>query len=124
MNSDTASDPGGSPGLGGLIGRSLSAVVFVQDYLQLQFDGDLLTILTWPTIVMGQDTFRFGSGKYRDVLCERISRIVVQADVRHEREAVLTFSDGSTLVIPIDDAAHLGPEVLIYSPENGPKWTF
>ena len=102
-----------------LIGRALSAVVFVQDYLQLQFDGDLLTILAWPTIRVAENVLSFGHPNYRDALCERISAVVVEVDVQPEQQVTIEFADASTIVVPINNAA---PEVLIYTPENGPTW--
>jgi hypothetical protein len=38
--------------LGQLKGRDLSAVTFMRDYLQLQFDGPFLNIFDWPRVLV------------------------------------------------------------------------
>ena len=42
------------PPLSVLIGHQLSSVEFVQDYLQLRFDGPCLTAVTHPRVRVGQ----------------------------------------------------------------------
>jgi hypothetical protein len=52
-----------------LIGEQLSAVTFVQDYLQLQFDGPRLTVFSHPVVMLGDKTFHWGKPGFRDALC-------------------------------------------------------
>jgi hypothetical protein len=110
--------------LSGLIGRALSAVVFVQDYLQLQFDGDLLTVLVWPTVVSGGGRYTFGNPGYRDALCERIAAVVTDAEVEPEQRLTVRLDDGSTIVVPLDPESHTGPEAVIYAAEDGRTWVW
>ena len=35
-----------------MVGQELSAVEFVQDYLQLRFDGPVLTLFEWPDVFL------------------------------------------------------------------------
>jgi len=105
-----------------LVGKRLSAVVFVQDYLQLQFDGDMLTVLAWPSIIHGQTELRVGEAGYRDVLCERITTAVTSVEFVPEKLLGIVFSDGATIVVPIDLENHEGPEVVIYTVADGRVW--
>ena len=59
-----------------LKGRNLSAVTFVQDYLQLQFDGPFLNIFVWPRITVSGKSLSFGMQGYRDELCGQIAKTV------------------------------------------------
>jgi len=63
-------------------GEQLSAVTFVQDYVQLHFDGPTLTTITRPTVVAGDASFDYGAAGYRDRLCALIGHVVKQASVR------------------------------------------
>ena len=56
-----------------LVGEQLSAVSFVMDYLQLQFDPYLLIVLTPLAVHTGERSYRLGDSAYRDALCERIA---------------------------------------------------
>src|SRR5690242_9135647 len=55
--------------LGPIHGSQLSSVEFVQDYVQLRFDGPCLTAITWPVVTVGQQRFRLETPGYRDALC-------------------------------------------------------
>lgn len=57
-----------------IIGEQLSAVSFVMDYLQLQFNGYLLTVLTPLVVVSDDHSYTFADLGYRDALCERIAQ--------------------------------------------------
>jgi hypothetical protein len=54
------------PPLSVLLGRQLSAVEFVQDYLQLRFDGPCLTAITHPRVSVGNRWWEWGISGYRD----------------------------------------------------------
>ena len=55
-----------------LVGESLSGVVFVMDYIQLQLDGSLVTYSVNPTILTEDIELGFGDRDYRNALCELI----------------------------------------------------
>jgi hypothetical protein len=59
-----------------LIGEQLSAVSFVMDYLQLQFDPFLLTVLTPLVVQSGSESYRLCDEGYRDALCESKLRVL------------------------------------------------
>jgi hypothetical protein len=47
-----------------IAGEQLSSIEFVQDYVQLRFDGPTLTAFVWPTLTVGGNSFRFGERAY------------------------------------------------------------
>src|ERR1700686_1222650 len=55
-----------------IVGEQLSSVEFVQDYVQLHFDGPTITAFVWPTLNLGGNIMCFGDAGYRDALCARI----------------------------------------------------
>lgn len=76
-----------------LIGEQLSSVEFVQDYLQLHFDGRTITIYVWPEIQNEDHTFQYGEEKYRNELCDFIG-LEVKDLYYHDRDfLVLLFKE-------------------------------
>ncbi len=59
-----------------LLGEQLSSVTFVQDYLQLDFDGVQLTYNVWPSVLLAEAQSVFGATGYRDALCSLIAHVV------------------------------------------------
>ena len=91
-----------------IVGEQLSSVEFVQDYLQLHFDGPTLTLFGWPTLNLHGKTHDFAKQSYRDALCQMIGRKVTTASLQ----------EGMALDI------HFGPDIevhLLLNPddENG-----
>lgn len=107
--------------LGRLSGKQLSSVEFVQDYVQLRFDGPCLTAYIAP--VVESEGKRFGSDVpgYRDQLCRRIGSTIVSAAVREGMAASLHFSDGASITISLRDEDYKGPEALQFVDEAG-RW--
>ncbi|TDN39169.1 hypothetical protein E4631_23885 [Hymenobacter sp. UV11] len=62
-----------------LVGEQLSAVCFVQDYLQLEFDGYKLTTYTTPLVETLPNTWlAYEHDQYKNALCRLIARQVEQ----------------------------------------------
>ena len=85
--------------LDAIIGEQLSSVEFVQDYVQLHFGGPHIIAYVWPVVESGGEFLHFGEGRYRDALCERISRKVLTASIREGVTAAIEFDDGATMRI-------------------------
>jgi hypothetical protein len=88
--------------LGQLVNEQLSAVVFVQDYLQLDFDGKRLTVNVWPTVTIEDHKYSVGANGYRDALCGLIGKTVSTAS-ETEVEITLTFLEGQIIISVIDE---------------------
>ena len=102
-----------------LKGRNLSAVTFVQDYLQLQFDGPLLNVFVWPRIITPTMTGNFGMPDYRDGLCAQIGKpvgdVVAETDVTFR----LFFTDGSIIEVSLLPGSRQGPEAVVFQDGKG-----
>ena len=82
-----------------IIGEQLSAVTFVQDYVQLHFDGPRLTVFSHPVVMLGDKAFYWGKPGFRDALYNSIAQIVTEARVAYGDSISIKFADGSTIKI-------------------------
>ena len=101
-----------------LIQEQLGSVVFVRDYLQLDFGDARFTALTWPLVTIGETTLSFGEPGYRDALCGFIDHEVTAAAESSDRGLVIRFGLGEIRINP--EASDLqGPEIAqlhVYDP--------
>ena len=74
-----------------LVGEQVRAVVFVQDYVQFQFDGPGLTAFTNPIATTPDGQWRFPAPGARDALCASIARRVERVDCQDDAELRLDF---------------------------------
>jgi hypothetical protein len=96
-----------------LVGETLSSVIFVADYLQLDFNGPRLSAFVWPHVIIGGEAVRiFGDHGYRDSLCAFIMRDVVATEESPEAGLVIRFDLGAIVVNP-EPADLMGPEIAM-----------
>ena len=84
-----------------LIGQQMSAVAFVQDYVELHFDGKILRALANPMVTVGGASFKFPGPGSRDALCALIGRTVVNVVVHEGDRIDLQFDGGALVRIPL-----------------------
>jgi len=77
-----------------ILGEQLSSVVFVQNYLQLDFDGNRLTSYSWPKVKIKNTVYVIGREYYRDALCEIITHLVSDV-ILIDDEALHIYFDNS-----------------------------
>jgi hypothetical protein len=106
-----------------LIGEQLSAVTFVQDYLQLHFDGPRLTVFSHPVVRVGGKTFHWGKPGFRDALCNNIAKKVTAAQVAYGDSIVIRFADGSTIKISLKDEDYSGGEAVNFDTGGNVWWS-
>jgi len=106
-----------------LIGGQLSAVTFVQDYLQLHFDGPRLTVFSHPVVMRGDKTFHWGQPGFRDALCNNIAKKVTVAQVTYGESIVIGFADGSTIKISLKDEDSPGGEAVNFDAGGNGWWS-
>ena len=107
-----------------LVGRELSSVEFVQDYVQLRFEGPSLTAITWPTIRVGQEISEVNSNGYRDKLCGLIRQTVRSTLLIVDKEIRIEFDDGTLLLISLAPEDYCAAEaaILTVSPREWDVW--
>jgi hypothetical protein len=118
---DTSMNKTLSDGLHELMGHVLSSVEFVEDYVQLRFDGACLSAYTLPVVTWGAGTLAFGESGYRDVLCRQIGCRLVQTDV-DDTVVSMIFESGATVSISLRDEDYRGPEALQLSLDQSRIW--
>ena len=82
----------------------LSSVEFVQDYLQLHFDGPTLTLYVWPDVADADGiSVAFGEPGYRDALCSVIGETVTVPELNEGRSLTIEFENGTVLALSLRD---------------------
>jgi hypothetical protein len=110
-------------GLQIIVGRSLSSVEFVLDYVQLRFDGPCLTAITMPILRCDNQVLKNGMQGYCDCLIKQIGKVVNLAIVKEE-ELLLQFSGGASLTISLRPEDNVGPEAARFEDETGNFWVW
>ena len=85
-----------------LLGRQLSAVTFVQDYVQLHFDGPVLTAITHPRVEVRDTVYEWASAGYRDALCSCIGRVVREALVLPDQAIQIHLDDDRCISVSLE----------------------
>ena len=106
--------------LDALVGQQLSAVTFVQDYLQLDFEGKRLTINIWPTVSLSRNEFHIGDVGYRDALCAAIGADVAGTS-ETDSEILIRFDIGHIVISLAEDN---GIERVIFEDVVTRTWAY
>ncbi len=93
-----------------IVGEQLSSVEFVQDYVQLHFDGPTLTAFVWPVVHRAGTAVHLGEPGYRDELCARIGKKVLAARLEEEKALIVEFDDDANFSISLRPEDSVGPE--------------
>ncbi|MCP2342142.1 hypothetical protein [Actinomadura rupiterrae] len=86
-----------------LVGHELGSVIFVRDYLQLDFDGPRLTLLVWPRVTVDAQARGLGDHGYRDSLCSLIGHPVRAVEEGSDTGIAVRFESGSIVANPEPD---------------------
>ncbi|RZU40897.1 hypothetical protein [Edaphobacter modestus] len=104
--------------ISGVIGEELVAVEFVQDFLQLRFNGPLLTLYAWPHILLSEFSIAYGEPEYRNALCSLIGEKVEEAALEEGDSLTLKFENDTVIALSLREEDLDGPEAGSYS-ESG-----
>jgi hypothetical protein len=110
-------------GLNRIVGEQLSSVEFIQDYVQLHFDGACLTAITLPAVTVDGVTRRHNDSGYRDALCVCIAKKVIAVKV-DEAEIRIDFGSGRSISISLQDKDYRGPEAAVFHDGHKPIVVF
>jgi hypothetical protein len=105
--------------LKGIEGRQLSSVEFVQDYVQLRFDGPALTVFTPPSIRTGPLIINWGDVAFRNALCDLITHTVLSTSVGRD-EVMVVFDNNTIFSVSLKQDDYVCPEALTFS--DGPDF--
>ena len=93
-----------------IVGQELSAVEFVQDFLQLRFEGPVVSFFEWPDVFREEGSYAFGEPEYRNVLCAVIGESVAAASVEDGEAIEIEFENGVTVRASLRPEDITGPE--------------
>ncbi len=105
-----------------LLNEQLSSVTFVQDYLQLHFDGPFFNAYIWPLVKIGGTVFRFEQSGYRDAICGLISKKVIKTQEVPDQFLGIEFQDGSSIEFSLKEQDREGPEALVFHSADPKRW--
>ena len=100
------------------MGRYLSSVTFVQDYIQFCFDGPCLTAITLPVLRKATGVIMPQDQGWRDGLCSEIG-VQVAAVRATEDELNIEFVSSSAIAVSLRDKDYVGPEAINYFANDG-----
>lgn len=104
-----------------LEGEPVSAVCFVQDYVELHFDGPILRCLVGPVLKTHAFEGVFPDNGSRDALCSLIGESIRRLALVDEEELEIEFSSNSKLIVPLNPARRYGAEAMHFVPRvDGP----
>lgn len=96
-------------------GEELTAVEFVQDYLQMRFDGPMLVFYEWPSVLLSDFSVSFGEPEFRNALCAQIGETVEEALLEEGSAVTLKLGNGVVLALSLREEDLSGPEAGEYS---------
>ena len=108
-----------------IIGEQLSEVAFVQDYLELRFDGPKLTCYIFPTLLVKDETIILADHRYRNLLSAFITQVVIAADYIEGKKLVIRFVNKDSICLNLDpNNPEIIAEIGIFWDADGGMWVF
>jgi hypothetical protein len=95
-----------------LVGEQMGAVTFVQDYLQLHFDGPCINVYMPMQIEAGGSVVDRKEEAFRNALCGQIAKRVSAVSFESEEALRISFEDGSRISISLRRADYTSPDAI------------
>jgi hypothetical protein len=96
-----------------LVGSSVSAICFVQNYVQVMFEDLVLTCYSTPTVCISEKEASIHTPGYRDKLCELIGKSVQSVTERLRDELAIYFEGGDSVRISLRFKDARSPEAAM-----------
>jgi hypothetical protein len=106
-----------------IVGEKLSAITFVLDYWQLQFDGLTINALSRLEVSAGEISLRDGHDRFRNLICDQIGKIVSSVALVQPEAFTITFEDRSSIKISLRWEDYRGPEAMMFYGYDLSTWT-
>jgi hypothetical protein len=97
--------------------KQITAIVFVLDYLQIQFDSAVLTFLEYPKVEINDVVFSFGEVEYRNRLCDLIGVTISDFSYIEDEQFGLLLKD-SKIYCSLNPLEYNAPEKVIFNDGN------
>jgi hypothetical protein len=98
-----------------ILGQELVAVEFVQDFVQLRFEGPLFTLYAWPHVLLSDFSVAYGEPEYRNALCAQIGQTVAEASLEEGDRLTIELESGAVIGLSLREEDIDGPESGSYS---------
>jgi len=105
-----------------LIDRELSSVEFVRDYLQIRFDGPVLTAFSDPELIVAGTIYKTETKEFCYLLTRCIGQVVVMATVEEGGAIRLGFRNGVLLNISLKTEDRLTVEAATFDDNLSGGW--
>ena len=107
-----------------LVGEQLTSIVLVRDYVQLGFDGPVLTAYVFPLV---RERYRYrkrGDVGYYDALWRCIGLTVRRASSQPREEIRIEFDHATSLSVSLRPQDQIGPEAAEFKDDatNPVSW--
>ncbi|VXC51269.1 hypothetical protein [Pseudomonas sp. 9Ag] len=103
-------------GLLEVVNEQLSAISFVHDYIEFQFNEKIIRSFTCPILRYGAREIRYPENGSRDDLCSLIGCTANYVTILADEEIKLGFSNNKELIIPLTNADEGLLEAMHYVP--------
>jgi hypothetical protein len=104
--------------LSDLVGEEISAVSFVQNYVEFHFNGPVLRSVANPKAITANSTIQFPEIGSREVLCQFIGQTVRIIELKENDSLTIVTNDNYTLIIPLDPEHSRGHENMHFKPND------
>jgi hypothetical protein len=102
-----------------LVSEQVSGVCFVQDYLELHFNGPVVRFEEPPSIRMNNKDLTFPSPGSRDAFCALIGLRLVSVKIVEEVSMTFRFEKGEILFVPLSSTESSTGEFVHFMPSMG-----
>lgn len=100
-------------------GRPLTSVEFVQDYVQLRFDGMTFTVNAPLSVSTAGSNYGMLSPLFADSLRDRIGQSVRRVSAIVDDRMSIEFDDGSAIEISLKPEDQVAPEAVVLTDDKG-----
>lgn len=106
-------------------GMELTAVEFVERFVQLRFNEALLRLYVWPDVADADGiSIAFSEPGYRDALCSLIGETATSAALDAGRSLTIEFENGTLIAMSLREEDLDTPEAGSFTAEDGTSFDF
>jgi hypothetical protein len=105
-----------------LIYNKLSSVEFVQDYIQLGFDGPTINVYNPITVKSDDVSITSWNNGFRDLLCGQINKVVGEIRFEPEHALKILFEDDSNIIVSLESDDYSSPEGIMANGFKDNNW--
>jgi hypothetical protein len=102
-----------------LVGKNVSSVCFLPNYVQIIFEDLVLTCYTNPSVFVSGEKFDYRMQAFKDALCTLIGKSVQSVVETSREELAVYFDDADWMTISLRFADATSVEAAMISSQSG-----